>query len=239
LIIRSVSKSGPGSTDVMSPPPPSGTPNFSVMSQTSCRVALPLALSCRNQAEMVCCPDCPARTPVPVGWCCRPSMSVATAVPPTSFEVELEQQPDEEGAAAEAPAERKRLQLTSSSGAAAGMSASVNSRVARGPDGTRGFALQRTDLRRHEPRTRAATAAPGGAGAAPSAADSQWQQQLGNQLYAVVSAIQPDLAGKITGCAAACLPACQPAYLPACHPPARSAAPLGPLGTSLTVSAHG
>ena len=76
-------------------------------------------------------------------------MSVATAVPPTSFEVELEQQPDEEGAAAEAPAERKRLQLTSSSGAAAGMSASVNSRVARGPDGTRGFALQRTDLRQN------------------------------------------------------------------------------------------
>lgn len=115
----------------------------------------------------------------------------------------------EHGAAAELPpaAERKRLQLTSAAGASTGMSASTNRRVAAGPDGTRGFALKRADRMPARPRGAAAPAAAPAAEEPPqppppqgqAGQDSQWQQQLGNQLYHSVSSIQPDLAGKITG----------------------------------------
>ena len=112
------------------------------------------------------------------------------AVAPTAFG-----EPRDESAVPGEQQQRKRLQLTSAS-SSVGMNASFNRRVARGPDGTRGFALkrsvQRAGVQRH---SKPAVAPP----EASQHEEIQRQQQLGNQLYTIVSAIQPSLAGKITG----------------------------------------
>ena len=118
------------------------------------------------------------------------------AVAPTAFG-----EPRDESVVPGEQQQRKRLQLTSAA-SSVGMNASINRRVARGPDGTRGFDLKRSvkrsGVQRHDKPTKPSAVPPP---AAPEQHEEeiQRQQQLGNQLYTIVSAIQPSLAGKITG----------------------------------------
>ena len=113
------------------------------------------------------------------------------AVAPTAFG-----EPRDESVVPGEQQQRKRLQLTSAA-SSVGMNASINRRVARGPDGTRGFDLkrsvQRSGVQRHDKPTKPSAVAPP---AAPEQHEEeiQRQQQLGNQLYTIVSAIQPSSA---------------------------------------------